>query len=63
MKVHEQKQEIFSIFGNNEGLDVQRYDCRSEKFMISTKTTIVNEKLNAETIFSKALPEISTVSC
>lgn len=62
MKEHMQKQEIFSIFGTNEMFDAGKYDCPRDKYTISS--TVLNEKLDVgETIFSKALPGISTVSC
>ncbi|KAJ6638874.1 putative oxidoreductase GLYR1 like, partial [Pseudolycoriella hygida] len=64
-KVNKQNQEVFSIFGKNELFDVQKYNYPIEKLMLSPPTTeILNEKLGVgETIFSKALPGISTVSC
>ncbi|KAG4075609.1 hypothetical protein HA402_003434 [Bradysia odoriphaga] len=63
--LHTQNQEVFSIFGNNEMLEARMCEYPRERFMISsTIPTTLNEKLDVgETIFSKALPEISTVSC
>jgi len=64
VKIQPQTQEVFSIFGGSEVFDVRKYDCPSERFTLSSTTTILNEKLDVgETIFSKALPGISTVSC
>lgn len=72
MKDQMPRQEIFSIFGNNEMLDARKYDCPIETFVISSETrlttttkTVLNENnLDiGETVFSKALPGISTVRC